>query len=500
MSSICDDLRAAILQAAIQGKLTKQLESDGDAGDLLAQIKNEKDKLIKEGVIKKNKEPYHNPEEDTPFAIPKNWKWCSPEEIGVVVVGATPSRNNPSFWEAGTIPWLPSGCCQDCEVTNSCSVIKYITNEAYDSCSTKKMPENTVMIALTGATAGKVGLLRFEACANQSVVGITPFRKSMAKYLFYQLMGRRNEILNDCVGSAQPHISKDYITKMVFPIPPEREQERIVQRIEDLLARVADLEQSADALASLKKAFPDDIKASLLQAAMQGKLTEQLPEDGGAEELLNQIKAEKEKLIAEGKIKKQKPLAPIADDEIPFSIPENWRWVRLIDVCEEIGDIDHNMPKASASGGIPFLSAKDINDDFSLNFKHSVKLISFEDYERLGRKMRPQAGDIIFSRIGSLGKTAIVDTEKKFLVSYSCCIMRPLQLDLRYFAYYLICPIIQAHIQIAKTGIGVPDLGMGEIKACLMPLPPLLEQKRIARRLDAFMQNINVVGDLVASE
>ena len=252
------------------------------------------------------------------------------------------------------------------------------------------------------------------------------------------------------------------------------------------------------------------LKNSILQMAVQGKLVPQDPNDEPASVLLERIRTEKEKLIKEGKIKKEKnpsvifrgednlPYEKVGKnepvcivDEVPFEIPDSWEWARLLSVCEEIGDIDHNMPKAtSGQAGIPFLSAKDINDDNTLNFSHNVKYISFDDYIRLGRKMTPRLGDIVFSRIGSLGKVGVVRDNTKFLISYSCCIIRPAAINLEYLKYYLMSPIIQAHILDAKTGIGVPDLGMGEIKNCYIPIPPLNEQKRIVERLDELIPHI----------
>ena len=245
--------------------------------------------------------------------------------------------------------------------------------------------------------------------------------------------------------------------------------------------------------------------------AVQGKLVPQDPNDEPACVLLEHIRKEKEKLIKEGKIKKEKnssyifrgednlPYEKIGKnepvciaDEVPFEIPDSWEWCRLISVCEEIGDIDHNMPKASSDNtGIPFLSAKDILDDNSLNFTNNVKHISREDYVRLGRKMTPRMNDIVFSRIGSLGKVGVVRDNTEFLISYSCCIIRSLHINLEYLKYYLMSPIIQAHIIDAKTGIGVPDLGMGEIKKCYIPIPPLNEQLRIVAQLDKAIPWLN---------
>lgn len=470
MSNICSDLRKSILRSAIQGKLISHVNLDVRP-------------ILDEANIK------YDQDEAYPFDIPETWAWVKLKSVASVIYGYPFNSQLFNKDEKG----MPLIRIRDILPAESKT---YTTETAPDSYVVIK---GDMLVGMDGNF--NVNFWNSEsAYLNQRCCKITAGDMLDQRLLFWFLPVFLDDIFENVSYTTVKHLSDKHLTRMSIPLPPLTEQKRIVEKIDELMARVADLEQSADALTSLKRAFPDDIKASLLQYAMQGKLTKQLPEDGDAEDLLEEIKAKKEKLITESKIKKQKPLAPIKDDEIPFSIPENWKWVRLLDICEQIGDIDHNMPKATSKDGIPFLSAKDICDDFSLNFNKDVKEISIEDYERLGRKMKPQKNDIIFSRIGSLGKTAVVDTDKKFLVSYSCCIMRPITIDLKFFAYYLICPIIQSHIMVAKTGIGVPDLGMGEIKACLMPLPPIAEQKRIVERLEKLMQNINAVGELIASE
>lgn len=237
---------------------------------------------------------------------------------------------------------------------------------------------------------------------------------------------------------------------------------------------------------------PEQLKASILKYAMEGKLVCQSSADSSVDDLISSIVEKKQELIREGIIKKTKPLSPITDEDIPFDIPNSWRWVRLLDLCETIGDIDHKMPKTADDGnGYPFLSAKDINDDYTLNFTTNIKFISQEDFDRLRIKMQPRKNDIIFSRIGSLGKIGIVEDNTDFLVSYSCCVIRPLLVNLHYLKFFLEGPQIQAHIRRAKTGIGVPDLGMAMIKEIPVPLPPIEEQIRIVDKLNEFLPYID---------
>lgn len=148
------------------------------------------------------------------------------EELTTVVTGGTPSTGKSEYWDGGNIPWLQSGCCQNCDVD---STEKYITQEGYDNSSTRMMPPDTVMIALTGATAGKIGYLNFEACGNQSITGILPCNLLNQRFLFYFLLSQRDKILDDCVGGAQAHISQGYVKNIKVPVLPLDEQKQIVE-------------------------------------------------------------------------------------------------------------------------------------------------------------------------------------------------------------------------------------------------------------------------------
>ena len=145
-----------------------------------------------------------------------------------VITGGTPPTAKPEYWDNGDIPWLQSGCCQDCDVDFA---EKYITQEGYDNSSTKLMPKDSVMIALTGATAGKIGYLNFEACGNQSITGILPCELMNQRYLFYFLLSQREKILADCIGGAQPHISQGYVKNIYVPVLSLEKQKEIVDTL-----------------------------------------------------------------------------------------------------------------------------------------------------------------------------------------------------------------------------------------------------------------------------
>ena len=227
------------------------------------------------------------------------------------------------------------------------------------------------------------------------------------------------------------------------------------------------------------------LRELILHLAFHGKLLSQNPNDEPASVLLEKIKAEKDRLIKDKKIKEERSFSDFNDEVLPFEIPKHWNWCRLIDICSNVTDIEHKMPK-SVEKGIKFISAKDLLDDGTINFGN-VKYISEDDYERLSKRIKPCKGDIIFSRIGTIGKSRIVNTNEKFLVSYSCCVIRPLSIDLKYLNYYLDSGLVLNQAVKDTRGIGVPDLGIKVIKGFFVPFPPYAEQNRIVAKVDQLM-------------
>ena len=302
------------------------------------------------------------------------------------------------------------------------------------------------------------------------------------------------------------HISNSGIKNLIFYLPPIDEQKRIVKKVDELMARVADLEQSADALASLKKAFPDDIKASLLQAAMQGKLTEQLSEDGDAEELLDQIKVEKEKLIAEGKIKRQKPLAPITDDEIPFSVPKNWRWVRIDDYVEKVTDFVASGSFASLRENVKYYRTPNYallvrTLDLSNNFQKELVYTDRHGYEFLSNS-NLSGGELVLPNIGaSIGKVFVVPSRtERMTLAPNSVMVRFLSDDHRDWFYCLFSsPFGLRLLQGISSSTAQGKFNKTDFRKLIIPIPPLLEQKRIVRRVDGLIRNINAVEELMAS-
>lgn len=226
-----EDMQKSILQYAIQGKLVEQREEDGTAEDLYKQIQEEKKKLIKEGKIKKTKALPEITEDEIAFDIPENWKWVRMGEIGSWSAGATPSRSNPKYY-GGEIPWLKTGDLNDGYISE---IPEYISEEALNKTSVRLNPVGSVLMAMYGATIGKLGILDIEATTNQACCACIPFKGIYNKFLFYYLLGQRSYYIKMGAGGAQPNISKEKIVNSILPLPPLEEQKRIVEKIEELL-------------------------------------------------------------------------------------------------------------------------------------------------------------------------------------------------------------------------------------------------------------------------
>lgn len=308
---IAEALKKALLQAAIQGKLTEQLPEDGNAKDLLKEIQKEKNGLVKEGKIKKDKPLPEIREEEIPFDIPENWVWVRLGAISTKISagGDKPKQFSTIKTDSLKIPVVSNGKQNE-------GIFGYT--------DTPVITETSITISGRG-TIGYSCVRNYPYMPIVRLISVTPTSSIDPYYLKHVF----SALLESGVGTSIQQLTIPMIVPKIIPLPPLSEQVRIAHKLEILLPEIETLKKEENKLDNLEKAFPGKIRASILQAAIQGKLTEQLPEDGDARELLKEIQKEKARLIKEGKIKKQNPLPEISEDEIPFDIPENWAWCHL---------------------------------------------------------------------------------------------------------------------------------------------------------------------------
>ena len=487
MASISQELREAALQAAIQGKLTEQLPEDGDARELLAQIKAEKERLVKEKKIKKEKPLAPISEDDVPFDIPGNWTYVRLGDLFSLINGDR-GKNYPSkdkLHESGTIPFISAVNMENMTVKEE--GVLFVDENQFNALGSGKLQKNDFVFCLRGSL-GKFCKYPYDKGAIASSLVILRKNWNISDGYISAYLGSPlivSQIHASDNGTAQPNLGARDIAKYIIPLPPLAEQHRIVARVEELMAKIDELEKVENELKALHQAFPGDMETALLQAAMQGKLTEQLPEDGNAEDLLKQIKAEKERLVKEKKIKKEKPLTPISEDEVPFDIPENWQWVRLQDVCTKIVDGDHNPPSGtSMKTEYYMLSAQNINNN-TVSIE-PARYLTQDVFLKENERTRVTKGDIFFTIVGTLGRSCVYDANYNVCFQRSVSVIATLLFN-KYLKYVFDNGYIQQFMSKNATGTAQKGFYLNQVAMLLIPVPPLAEQYRVVERLEKLL-------------
>lgn len=482
------DLKNAILQLAVQGKLVPQDPNDEPASELLKRIKVEKERLIKEGKIKKEKKLPEITEDDAPFDIPASWGWLRLGNFCAVYNGdsinATVKQEKYSKpcdgWD-----FIATKDVGFNHVINYQNGIRIPFQEA----DFKVAPAGSVLLCMEGGSAGKkIGILDRDVCFGNKLCCFTPIMVQNT-YLYYYL--QCPQFFSDFMGSMTGLIGGVGAAKLkniAVSIPPIAEQERIVAKIEELMPLVEEYGKAEERLTVLNTKFPDKLRKSILQQAIQGKLTEREPADEPASELLKRIRAEKERLIKEGKIKKEKPLPPITEEEMPFEIPENWGWVRLSDVCN-ISDGTHQTPHY-VEHGVPFISAQNVKPYRFIPEIH--RDVSEQDYLEYNKVVAPAMGDILMTRVGAgIGEAAIIDQDFAFSIYVSLTLIKRYgsELNMEYLLHVLNSPQGRKLAQKKTLGKGASqgNLNLIFIREFVLPIPPLAEQQRIVDRVNELL-------------
>ena len=432
--------------------------------------------------------------DEVPFEIPESWEWVRLGSIGDWGSGATPSRSIPEYY-GGDIPWLKTGDLNDGYIE---CIPENISRLALEKTSVRLNPTGSVLIAMYGATIGKVGILTFPATTNQACCACLTI-EIYNEYLFYFLMSQKVSFVKRGEGGAQPNISKEKIIATLMPLPPLAEQYRIVAKIKGVLPFVEQYGEACSAANSLNAAFPDLLKKSILQEAVQGKLVPQDSSDEPASVLLERIRAEKQRLIAEGKIKKDKHESVIfrrdnshyekldgiercIDDEIPFEIPETWCFCRLGTILYKLTDGTHSRPKY-VEAGVPFISVKDVSSGM-LDFSN-CKFITEIEHKELYKRCNPEYGDILLTKVGTTGIPIIVNTTDEFSLFVSVALLKFNQkrMNNEYLLHLINSPLVQKQAEENTRGVGNKNWVMRDISNTLIVIPPLKEQYRIVEKL-----------------
>ena len=465
-------LRERILDLAMRGKLVPQDPSDEPASVLLEKIKAEKAELVKEKKIKKSKPLPVITDDEKPFDIPDSWEWVRLNDVGVWAAGATPSRRHPEYY-GGNIPWLKTGDLNDGVVNET---TEKITELGVKNSSVKVNKPGNVLIAMYGATIGKLGIVGSqELVTNQACCGCSLFDGVYNWYLFYYLLSSRKRLIDLGSGGAQPNISKNKIEKFTFPLPPLSEQSRIAAKIAQLFALLRKVESSTKQYAKLQTL----LKSKVLDLAMRGKLVKQDPNDEPASVLLEKIKAEKAELVKEKKIKKSKPLPPITDEEKPFDIPDSWEWVRLGDILKpEV----HQKPQQNFT----YIDIASVDNTIN-KITNPTKVDVSKDKIASRARQLLNSNDVLFSVVRPYLKNIamVPNTPECKVGSTGFYVLKPFSLiDKKYIFYLVLSNYVIQNMTKKMKGDNSPSIRKGDLQNLVVPLPPTLMQTRIVKRIE----------------
>jgi type I restriction enzyme S subunit len=495
-------LRELVLKLAMRGKLVPQIHTEASAKFLIEQIQKEKRSINKSNSIKSRNSLIDVKKDEIPYFIPRSWEWVRLNDFGVWKSGSTPSRNNNSFYN-GEIPWVKSGEVKQGSIKLTS---ESITELALQKCSLNLNPKGSVLIAMYGANIGDVGILEIEATTNQAVCACDTYSVISNKYLFYLLLSLKQNFIKQGAGAAQPNISREKIINTLVPLPPQEEQYRIVNKIEELMIRCDLLEKQRDskndlllkinssAINKLIKA-KDEISLEDAQKFIYNKFEELYSTKSNLNDLKKAILdigiSGRFKIASIGsKHKKQYPSIP--KNEEPFKLPENWTWTALDNLGEtQTGTTPPKKNPEYYGDHIPFLGPGDIKD-FKINYSNSG--LSELGVEKA--RFIPANSILMVCIGGSIGKMAINDRD--VTCNQQINTITPYEgVSLKYLSVVLQSDYFQSMILSNAGGSATPIINKGKWISIPIPLPPIETQKEIADKIDKLLKLCNSLEDSI---
>ena len=486
-------LKNSILQEAIEGRLVPQDPNDEPASVLLDKIRKEKVKLVKEGKLKK-KDLEETPisEDEKPFDIPDSWEWV---RVGAIFNHSSGKQLSGSNTDGALHEYITTSNLYwgRFELENLKSM--YYKDSELEKCTAKQGD----LLVCEGGDIGRCAIwpYDYDICLQNHIHRLRPFDNSYTVFVFYIMWYYKSIGLIGGKGIGIQGLSASALKSIVVPLPPLTEQQRIVAKIEELLPKVEEYGKAQETLDKLNEELPERLKKSILQEAIEGRLVLQDPNDEPASVLLDRIRKEKARLVKEGKLKKKDlEETPISEDEKPFEIPESWEWVRLSCISKTItkGTTPRGGKVAYSSVGIGFLRAENIAGIDKLDLS-SVKYVTDEEHRGYLSRSILEANDLLITIAGTLGRTALVrESDLPLNANQAVSLVRLVDakvLSLLYIIYALNAPSVQETLTTQKKVTAIPNLTLEIIGNCIIPLPPLAEQKRIVAKIEQLMNEIN---------
>ena len=514
-------LKNSILQMAVSGKLVPQDPNDEPASVLLERIRKEKEQLIKEGKIKKEKNPSYifrgadntpyekvgknepvSIAEEVPFEIPESWEWC---RLGDIFYHNTGKALNASNQSGQLLKYITTSNLYWNRFELDSLRQMYFTDAEIEKCTATKGD----LLVCEGGDIGRAAIwpLEYDIRIQNHIHRLRAYVPVCTEYYYYIFYLYKHVGWIGGKGIGIQGLSANALHSLLFPLPPIKEQQRIVEKISQIEPYAEKYESTESKLAALNSGFPEQLRKSILQLAIQGKLVPQDPNDEPASVLLERIRTEKERLIKDGKIKRDKnesviyrrdnshyeklgSLERCIDDEIPFEVPDSWSWCRLGHILLKLSDGTHSTPRYQ-SAGIPFLSVKDVSSGF-LDFS-SCKYISEPEHKELYSRCNPEYGDLLLTKVGTTGIPAIVDTRDEFSLFVSVALLKFNQ-DLLYnkfLLYEILSPLVQKQAEESTRGVGNKNWVMRDIAKTLIVIPPIEKQYRIVDMIERIFPYCN---------
>lgn len=526
-------LRELILELAVRGKLVPQDPNDEPASELLKRIAAEKAELVKQGKIKKQKPLPEISEEEKPFELPEGWEWVTLATVGEIVGGGTPKSDNPQFWAKNGIKWITPADLYGLKGKYITSGARDISPAGLSNSSARLMPKGSVLFS-SRAPIGYVAIADAELSTNQGFKSCVPYIKESAEYIYYFLLASAKKIDAEASGTTFKEVSGAIVSKILLPLPPLSEQLKIVSRANELMSLCDQLEQqsltSLDAHQQLvetllgtltdsqnaeelaenwtrisehfdtlftTEASVDALKQTILQLAVMGKLVPQDPNDEPASELLKRIAQEKAQLVKEGKIKKQKSLPPISDEEKPFELPEGWEWSYLSDIgILARGRSKHrprNDPTLYADGTIPLVQTGDVARSNGCINTYSAL------YNQLGLSQSKlwNKGTLCITIAANIADSGILNFDACFPDSVVGFTPYENEIPVLYFHYFMMT--IKSTLEKFAPSTAQKNINIDILSQLFFPCPPLEEFHRIVDKVQNLLSVCDVLRAYIQS-
>ena len=526
-------LRELILELAVRGKLVPQDPNDEPASELLKRIAAEKAELVKQGKIKKQKPLPEISEEEKPFELPEGWEWVTLATVGEIVGGGTPKSDNPQFWAKNGIKWITPADLYGLKGKYITSGARDISPAGLSNSSARLMPKGSVLFS-SRAPIGYVAIADAELSTNQGFKSCVPYIKESAEYIYYFLLASAKKIDAEASGTTFKEVSGAIVSKILLPLPPLSEQLKIVSRANELMSLCDQLEQqsltSLDAHQQLvetllgtltdsqnaeelaenwtrisehfdtlftTEASVDALKQTILQLAVMGKLVPQDPNDEPASELLKRIAQEKAQLVKEGKMKKQKSLPPISDEEKPFELPEGWEWSYLSDIGRLArGRSKHrprNDPTLYADGTIPLVQTGDVARSNGCINTYSAL------YNQLGLSQSKlwNKGTLCITIAANIADSGILNFDACFPDSVVGFTPYENEIPVLYFHYFMMT--IKSTLEKFAPSTAQKNINIDILSQLFFPCPPLEEFHRIVDKVQNLLSVCDVLRAYIQS-